>query len=426
MSRPRTSPDAAGAPSHSPGNESASGDVEAAVLRVFAPHLAAPGRQRLWGVWRATLRLLRPLGAVSTGNVIEVIADGDRLFESMWEAIGGARERVVLNTYILEPDDVGRRTLAELEGAARRGCDVTLVFDSFGSHRLGAALLAPLRGAGARVLAYNPMLRRGSRLSRLVRNHWKILVVDDELGFCGGMNVAVEYAGARLGKSLFRDTHLRLEGPCVSDLAGLVDRLVQEMTGSAAKPRSRAAPRAGGSLVQILESNVRRDQRAIQKALRLTVAHSVEHCYLTTPYFVPPRRLFWALRRAARRGVDVRVLTAGVSDVPIVRLASESLYGRMLEAGLRVYEMRGKTLHAKTTTIDGVYASVGSFNLDHWSDRRNLEVTVSVLDADVAEEIEAGFRADLELSEEVKIERWRKRSLLRRLASWLAYQVVRL
>ena len=434
MSRSRTRPDGAGpaadrgaAPSLSP-----QARIEKAVRRVFAPHLARGGHgsqpaeelTRFWLVWRGTLRILRPLGAVSEGNRIQVFADGDDAFEAMWEAIDTARERVWMNTYILEHDAVGRRTLAALEEAARRGCEVVVMLDRLGSHRISSAQVAPLREAGARVLWYNPVLRWG-RFSRLVRNHRKILIAD-EVGFCGGMNVAEEYAGDRHGNGFFRDTHLRVVGPCVRDLAGLVAELVREATRKRLELPPRAEPLPDGELVQVLESNVRRQRRAIQKALRTTTVRAMQRCYLTTPYFVPPARLIRVLRLAAQRGVDVRVLTAGLSDVPLIRMASQHLYGRLLRAGVRIYEMHGRALHAKTTTVDGVYASVGSFNLDTWSDRRNLEVNVSFLDRPMAERIEAQFHADLEQSHQVELEGWGRRSLWQRILSWGAYQLARI
>jgi cardiolipin synthase len=397
---------------------------------VFAPQVAgAAGAAgaRLAAAWRKTLRLLRPLGAVSMGNSVRVLTDGDEVFEAMWAAIERATRSVLLTTYILEPDRVGQRTLHELERAARRGCRVLVVLDAFGSHRLETARLDALRAAGATVLSFNPLVRWRSPLSRLVRNHRKILVVDRRTAFCGGMNVAEEYAGTRLGTGLFRDTQLLLEGPCARDLAKLVEGVASEIEPGGATREERGAEEAsGGSLVLILESHVRRERRAIQKALRTTLARALERCYLTSPYFVPPPRLVRALVHAARRGVDVRVLTAGRSDVPLVRLASQHLHGRLLRSGVRIFELEARVLHAKTATIDGVYAAVGSFNLDYWSDRRNLEVSVSALDRGAACALEEHFRRDLEGAQEVQLSRWSARLWPRRLAGWVAYHLLRI
>ncbi len=394
--------------------------------KVFMRHLAAHEGARLWRRWRRTLRLLRPLGAISQGNQVRVLSDGDSSFEAMWSAIAGARSTVLHSIYILEPDAVGRRTIELLTEAARRGCQVTLVYDAFGSLHVGEDFFASLKAAGATVVAYNPMWRGIARRSRLERNHLKILVADGGLAFCGGLNVAEEYAGKKYGNALFRDTLLRLEGPCALDLARLVAAVVFEATSRSPKLPDPIQPRADGALVQILESRVRRERRAIQKALRTTITRAVDRCWLTSPYFVPPPRAMRTLVRAARRGVDVRVLTAGRSDVPMVTRASRHLYGRLLANGVRIYEMHESTLHAKTAVIDGVYSMVGSFNLDRWSDRRNLEVKVSVLDRALARELERGFHKDLELSAEVTLDRWRKRRILERAGDWIAYQIMRI
>jgi cardiolipin synthase len=230
-------------------------------------------------------------------------------------------------------------------------------------------------------------------------------------------------AGAPHGNAYFRDTQVELAGPC----AGALARLVEDVAGLARGPLARATePPEGASLVLVHESHVRRARRSIQRALRMTLARALERVTLTSPYFVPPGRLVRALVHARRRGVDVRILTAGRSDVPLVRLASQHLYGRLLRHGIRIFELERRTLHAKTATIDGVYATVGSFNLDHWSDRRNLEVTVGLLDPAATAELERQFELDLAGAREVELANWERRSWFERVLGWLAYQLLRL
>lgn len=402
--------------------------IEAAVRRFFAPSGAPPARgarRRMAERWKRTLRRLRPLGEVSSGNRVEVLDDGDRAFERMWEAIAAARARIAMDTYILCDDRVGRRTLDELVAAARRGVQVLLVYDAIGSAELDGAFCDPLREAGGRVLVFNPFWGPRRRWPRLVRDHRKILAVDGAVAFCGGMNVGEEYAGPRLGTNVFRDTHLRLEGPGARALEALVLDVAATL-GTRLAPSPPGPQAADGVLLQVLESNVRRQRQAIQKALRLTVDRSQERCWLTSPYFVPPGRLLRALERAARRGVDVRVLTAGRSDVPAVRVASRHLYGRLLRRGVRIFEFHERTLHAKVVCVDGLYSSVGSFNLDPWSWRRNLEVTVGALDRALCTRLGKRFEADLEGAVEIDAEGWERRSLPGRVLQWLAWAVLRL
>lgn len=402
------------------------GEIEEAVERVFAPHLADPQQAGLWTQWRGTLRLLRPLGGVSRGNSAILLSEGDEVFEAMWAAIDGAERRVFQTFYILADDRVGRRFLDALSAAAERGVEVSLVLDAFGCGSLPAEFLERLEGAGVRITWFNPILRWRTRFSRLVRNHRKILVVDEDVAFCGGMNASEDYAGPKYGNGLFRDAHLALRGPCARDLAELHRRTILQMRRRPPASFRRSPRHDDDVLLQVLQSDVRREQRAIQKALHLTLVRCVEHAYLTSPYFVPPPKLVRDLVGAAKRGVDVRVLTAGVSDVPAVTMASRHLYGKLLRAGVRLYEMQERTLHAKTATVDGVFASVGSFNLDAISYRRNLEVTVTSLDGATAAAVEGRFHEDLELSEEVCLDGWSRRPWWIRLRDWAAYRVLSL
>jgi len=365
------------------------------------------------------------MGEVSGGNTVEVLVDGDAAFERMWEAIEAAHARVVLDTYTLENDRVGRRTIDALTEAARRGIEVLLVHDAVGSGDLDDDFTRGLVSAGGSVFVFNPVWSLRRRLPRRVRNHRKILVIDGTVGFCGGMNVGEEYAGERHGMGLFRDTHLVVRGPAAHDLEVLVLGVVEDLGADRLARSRRMTPQSGGALVQILESNVGRQRRAIQKALRLTLDRAVQRCFLTSPYFVPPKRLLRSLERAAQRGVEVRVLTAGRCDVPIVRLASHHLYARLLRAGVRIFELQPRLLHAKVVTVDSIYASVGSFNLDSWSWHRNLEVTVATLDRRVTRVLEDAFRDDLAVSIEIDPDSWGRRGALRRLVSWAAYNLMR-
>jgi cardiolipin synthase len=176
----------------------------------------------------------------------------------------------------------------------------------------------------------------------------------------------------------------------------------------------------------VLASRGYQGRQAIQRSLRIAIRNSVRQCLITTPYFVPPLRLIRAISRAAERGVEVQLLTAGTSDVPIVAMAARHIYGRLLKRGVRIFEMYGCTLHAKTITVDGIYSTVGSFNLDKWSYQRNLEVNVGMLDSSIANEIQRQFEANLESTREVTLAEWENRNLWRRLVNWTAYQLLRL
>jgi cardiolipin synthase len=389
--------------------------------------------------WHTTLARLSRLGDFSDDNTITLFVDGDAAFTAKLAAIAAAKKRVWLETYIFADDTLGRRVRDALVDASLRGVDVMVLYDHFGSSSLKDGFFEPLTRAGARVVAFNPMFawwkRHPIALPLLLRDHRKIIVVDDTTAFAGGMNISEDYAGPTLGNGRFRDTHLSITGTGARDLARTFAASFERATGdrlaildedTSARPPIAPLAKTAGTLVQVLRADPRTTTRGIQGALRRTVSRAVSRCFLTSPYFVPPRPLVRALVRSARRGVDVRVLTAGVSDVPIVRLASWHLYGRLLRGGVRIYELESQTLHAKTATIDGIYATVGSFNLDNWSHRRLLEVNVAMVDGRLAQTLEAQFVRDLASAREITAEMLRNRTLVERLIARIAYWITRL
>lgn len=378
--------------------------------------------------WDRVLGRLLRHGSATVGNNVKTIHDGDEAMESMWGAMSSARRRIGVEMYTLEPDRVGRRTIDELTQAASRGCEIALMIDGLGSSNLPDAALRPLREAGGdrvEISVFNPI-----RIWRWParRNHRKIIIVDDRIGFCGGMNLSEAYAGPAHGNGLFHDSVVRLEGPCVRDLVDVFERSRSTSIGPQTKRRRlpRRSCAKGESFVQVQESQGALGRRSIQRALRLTIRNALDHCYITTPYFVPPLRLVRTIRKAAQRGVDVRILTAGVSDVPIVSMASQHIYGGLLHHGVRIFEMIEPVLHAKRITIDGVYCSVGSFNLDTWSDKRNMECNVAIIDPAIAEDMHRLFLKNFESAREVTVDSWGKRSWWQRLVHWTAYQLMRL
>ncbi|ELR10809.1 phospholipase D, putative [Acanthamoeba castellanii str. Neff] len=417
------------------------------VRGVFSPYLAQRWHRaaNLWERvsqrWQPTLQTLLPLGGHSDGNKITLYTHGDDAFGAKWDAIQKAKEKVWWSAYTVEPDRVGKRTVELLTQAKRRGCDVILLYDSIGSRSVDNEFLAPLRKAGALLfwflllmplraacLEFGPSWRHGP-----FRNHQKLLIVDDH-GYCGGMNVSEDYAGLKtFGKETFSDTHIKMEGPAVKDLETVflnslianqehipieeIDRVEQIV-----ERRPDLPPTPDGVFVQVLQSNIRRQRKDVQAALRLALRSATDSCYLSSPYFLPPRNIKRAIIRAARNGSDVRIITAGDSDIPFIRAAQQHIYSSFLKRGIKIYEMWDKKLHAKMASIDGIYSYVGSFNLDAWSSR-NLEVNVTVLDPPLAHQLEDRFEELIARScKEVSLDELEGRGLWEKNYHWLAYQ----
>lgn len=400
--------------------------------------------RRLKLSWQKALLRLVPLGSCSINNRIKVFHNGDEAFLAIYEAIQSAQFSLYIETYIFADDKLGHWILGTVIEAQKRGVKTTILYDHVGSAGLSAAFFQPLIACGARVLAFSPIWpwRRSGPL--LQRDHRKIIVVDEKLAFCGGFNITADYAGPRYGTDRFRDTAVAVEGPAVKDLLAITLESIAEsslaeysdvsinyfdgvkairkfVTSFGRKKYSHNSPSPSGIFVQVLRSNQRRNLLHIQRSMEEIVNRAVTYCLFTTPYFLPHEGLRKALVNAKRRGVDVRILTAGISDVPLMRLASHHIYDQFLHVGIRIYEMSKKNLHAKIATIDGVYASVGSYNLDPWSARRNLEVNVAMMDRKIADDLQEQFLIDLKNADEIDDYSFSSRTRFRRFICWVAY-----
>lgn len=367
------------------------------------------------------------VGGTSDGNRLTLITDGDEAFRIAYEAIQQARERVWLESYIVEPDEVGRPAIAALADAAQRGCDVVLLFDRWGSPRLGRKHAAPILEAGGRVAMFNPVLpwqKLGRKVASVLhRDHRKILIADD-VGFCGGRNISVDYGGA--GAERFFDESVRLEGPCVRDLAHVFADSFYDATGTTLALPPAPAPHPGGVPVAVLGLNTRQQEVDLDREIHRLLRRTRRSCYVMTPYFIPPRWFTEALIEVARQGADVRILTAGRSDVPAARVAGRHLYGDLLRAGIRIFEHRHPILHAKHLTLDDTVGIAGSYNVDRYGEKHNLEVGVIAPDPAFAAQLNQTFFDRLAHAEEVTLTAWRRRTLPERAVQWGLFQLAKI
>ncbi|HEY0856525.1 MAG TPA: phospholipase D-like domain-containing protein [Albitalea sp.] len=375
--------------------------------------------------------LRRPLVG---GNRAELLIDGPATYAAMFAAIDGARDHINLESYIVEADGPGEELARRLIAKCREGVRVNLLFDGFGSLRTADAYFDALRAGGVQLCEYNPLRSWRKLLSRGVhlRDHRKLLVVDGRVAFLGGVNISGVYsAGSQAShgagdrenaQTPWRDTHLRIAGPLVAELQRLFIAHWNQHAGAAIQPANYLPTMVplGGLRGAIASCEAGRRRNPFYRALLRAIDHAQHRVLLTTAYFVPTRRLLRALSAAARRGVDVSLLLPSESDAWAPLHAGRSHYGRLLQAGVRIYEREGALLHAKTTVIDGVWATVGSANLDWRSFVHNAEANAVVIDADFGAQMEQVFRHDVAASREVTIESWHRRSVVQRLREGLA------
>lgn len=361
-------------------------------------------------------------------NRVALLKDGLQAFPAMLAAISAARSTICFETYILKDDELGLRFLGALMERARAGVEVLLMFDYWGSD-VADESIDELRQAGVKLLIFRPWRYLGSfslALSKVSRrNHRKSLTVDGAVGFTGGLNISNDYAAVIDGGAGWRDTHLRIEGPDAQALEKLFLTTWAINKGPKFEAARFSRPRfAGCAQLRVVGNDFALDRKGIRRAYEDAFAKAKERICVTNAYFLPPAKLVRALVAAARRGVKVKIILAGTTDVKLVLYAARGLYPRLLKNGIEVYEWAtGRVLHAKTAVVDGTWATVGSSNLDPMSLRQNLEVNAIVTEPRFGGALEQMFLEDLQHCERITMADVKQYGLVQRLLSWVAYRL---
>jgi phosphatidylserine/phosphatidylglycerophosphate/cardiolipin synthase-like enzyme len=353
------------------------------------------------------------------GNHFQLLDDNERFFERMLQTIESATAYVLLEMYLVESGIIAGRFVEALGRAARRGIRVCVIFDGFGSLGLGAAYRRTLIEAGVELRTFNPLALR-ARLQNFLRDHRKLLLVDGHTAFTGGAGLTDEFAIPGPPGQPWRDLMVEIAGPVVADWQRAFDRTWRRSGAELGLAVPAVFPQlAEGADGRVSLSEARaRSMLANGVVRRIEVAR--ERAWIMSAYFVPSRRFRKALRRAARRGVDVRLLVPGPrTDHPWVRHAARRFYGKMLRSSVRIFEYQPRMLHAKMIISDD-WVSIGSSNLDRWSFKWNLEANQEVQNAAFAAIAAAVFESDCAQSEILSRRSWPRRAWIGRLQERIA------
>ncbi len=359
-----------------------------------------------------------------TGNKVTLLQDGPATFQSMFDAIGGARDHINLETYIIEDDEVGRKFADALLEKQARGVQVSLLYDSVGSMNTPKAFFKRLTDGGVKVLEFNPInpltAKKGWEVNQ--RDHRKLLIVDGRSAFLGGINISSVYSSGSFshaskrrpdGSPPWRDTHLRVEGPVVAEFQKLFLATWEKQKGEALPARNlfpRPASR-GKEVVRAIGSSPDEPISLIYATLISAIGSAETSVHLTNAYFAPDPQLLAAMKDAAARGVDVKLILPSNTDFWLVFHAGRSYYDELLRGGVKIYERRDALLHAKSALIDGVWSTIGSTNLDWRSFLHNEEVNAVILGQEFGMQMQAMFDADLAASTPITLADWEQRPL---------------
>ena len=353
-----------------------------------------------------------------------LLQDGPSTYQAMFAAIESARDHINLETYILDDDEVGQRFAQVLIAKQQQGVQVNVIRDSVGTVGTPAAFFQRLSDSGINVLEFNPLnplaTRKEWELNQ--RNHRKLLIVDGQTAFMGGINISSVYSGGSFsqrsrirpdGSPAWRDTDLQLKGPVVAEFQKLFLQTWADQRGEplAAKNYFPATGSPGRLVVRAIGSSPDEDFSQIYATLLSAIASAETSVYITNAYFVPDPQLLAALEAAAGRGVDVKLILPSRTDSWLVFHAGRGYYEPLLRAGVQIHERHGVILHAKTALIDGVWATVGSTNLDWRSFLHNHELNAVVLGSEFGLQVQAMFERDLALSTRITLDAWERRPL---------------
>jgi cardiolipin synthase len=337
------------------------------------------------------------------GNAIELLQDGEAVFAAIFQAIEGAQDYVVVQTYLLRDDVLGRDLKARLQACARRGLRVHLLYDEIGSYGLPAAYRKELRAAGVQVSRFGTARGPVNRFQLNFRNHRKVVVVDGREAFVGGLNFGDEYLGRDSRLGAWRDTHLRVRGPVVQgiQLAFAADWFwaAQSLPQLAWQPQKAAE----GDLAALPLASGPADQEEKCELFFLEAIRAARRrIWIASPYFVPDAPLMSALELARLRGVEVRLLLSEKVDHRVVHLAGYGHFPAAERIGLKLYHYRGGFLHQKVLLVDDDLAAIGTANLDNRSFRLNFELSVVVWDRHFAAEVSAMLEQDFAGSRQIE------------------------
>ncbi len=365
---------------------------------------------------------------LTTGNKVQLLKDGPETYKAMFAAILEARDHINMETYILEDDEVGQRFARALIDKQKQGVQVNLIRDSVGTLGTPAEFFTQLTDSGIHVLEFNPVNPLEARKDWEVnqRDHRKLLIIDGRTAFLGGINISAVYSGGSSSRGSarrsddnpeWRDTDLQVSGPVVAEFQKLFIETWEGQEGPplTSKKYFPKLKKAGREVVRAIGSTPDESFSLIYATLLSAIGSAETSVYITNAYFVPDPQLLAALEAAAGRGVDVTLILPSATDSWLVFHAGRRNYDRLLRAGVKIYERHGALLHSKTALIDGVWATVGSTNLDWRSFLHNHELNAVVLGQEFGDQVREMFEEDLAESDAILLEEWQRRRWLFRI-----------
>ncbi|RAJ16904.1 cardiolipin synthase [Olleya aquimaris] len=345
-------------------------------------------------------------------NQVEIIINGENKFEKLFKDIESAKQHIHIEYYILKDDKIGTKFLDLLCQKAKEGVKVRLSFDDVGS-KISSKMKSKMKNSKIEFHAFMPVLFPRFTGKMNYRNHRKIVIIDGEIGYVGGINVSDTYVNYPENKKYWRDTHLRIEGEAVFSLQTqfLTNwNFVSESTLRLDRSFFPQNKIKTVEHVQIAASGPDTDWANIMEAIFFAIVTAEDYVYITTPYFIPNDQIITAMQVASKSGVDVRLLIPDKSDSWTAKHATNSYLEQLLKANIKVYRYQKGFIHAKTMVVDDIFTTIGTCNMDYRSFNINFEINALIYNKDKTKEAKAMFIKDLENADQIDFKRWQNRS----------------
>ena len=366
---------------------------------------------------------------IDPGNNIQILLNGDGTYPQLWKDIASAERTVTVQMYYAQPGAVADTMAKYLIDRAQHKVRVLLLLDAFGSQPLKREWRDSLKRAGIEVKWLRP-LRWYTLQKAAQRSHVRVVVVDGKIGYTGGFGLADYWLGDGHHEDQWRETNVRFEGPTVAALQAAfavawAEATGELLTGDLFFPRSSFAD-VGDVQAGLMYSIPSTGSTSAERFLALSIAGARKTLYISNSYFIPGENFLQLLLAAAKRGVDVRVLTVSdKTDVKTTWYAGRTYYEKLLEGGVKIYEYQPTMMHSKSMVVDGIWSYVGSMNFDNRSLSFNNESLLVALDRRIGAQMNSIFMDDIKSSKEIKLDEFRKRPLSGKILEWGAQKLRR-
>jgi cardiolipin synthase len=366
---------------------------------------------------------------IDPGNSVQILLNGNGTYPQLWKDIGSAERTLTVQMYYSQPGAVADTMAKYLIDRAQHKVRVLLLLDAFGSQPLKKDWRDSLKRAGVEVKWLRP-LRWYTLQKAAQRSHVRAVVIDGRIGYTGGFGLADYWLGDGHHEDQWRETNVRFEGPTVAALqaafaAGWAESTGELLTGDMFFPKSSFAD-VGDVQAAMMYSIPSTGSTPAERFLALSIAGARKSLYITNSYFVPGENFMQLLLSAARRGVDVRILTVGdKTDVKTTWYAGRTYYEKLLDGGVKIYEYQPTMIHSKCVVVDGMWSDIGSMNFDNRSLSFNNESMLLALDRRIGAQMDSIFMDDLKWSKEIKLDEFRKRPLSGKILEWGAQKLRR-